>query len=346
MFVKKFEAESLEGALEKVKSELGPHALILSTQRKKDGWFNKPIVEVTAATGKKSASNEATKLEEIFPHRKNQSPGKNAKKYIEIEGDSEVPEAKSRKVTSTKYEEGFLKLGISPEYSRELSQKLAADFPKSDLQVVTFLEKAKCRLLSAGLRTVAPQDVVSKDGSWVAIGTAGSGKTSLLVKLALHLKNKEKVAVSLVSTDERKILGRSELSAYAKLIKVPFHTDVASKTAKMTLIDCPALSLKESDDLKEIEKVGHHRSVVVVLDAATRLTEMKRVLDYSLQFSPKAIAFTRLDLVSQRGVIYDILRTTKLPLLGVSESPSFKVPFRFFTPTELANYILRRGTYE
>lgn len=347
MFVKKFEADSLERALEKVKSELGPNALILSTQRKKDGWFHKPTVEVTAATEKKSTPSQESKLEEIFPHRKSEPRGKSTKKYIDIEEESEVSELKPRKVSPSKYEESFLKLGISPEYARELSQRLTADFPKSDLQVVTFMEKAKARLLSAGLRTIAPQDIVNKDGSWVAIGTAGSGKTSLLVKMALHLKNKERIPVSLVSVDERKILGRSELSAYAKLIKVPFHTDAASKTAKMTLIDSPALSLKENEDMKELEKAGCNRSVVVVLDAATRLTEMKRIVDYALQFSPKAIAFTRLDLVSQRGVIYDILRSTKLPLLGISESPSFKVPFRFFSPTELANYILsRRGQHE
>jgi flagellar biosynthesis protein FlhF len=355
MFVKKFEAESIEGALEKVKRELGPNALILSTQRKKDGWFHKPIVEVTAATERKEnpaspKSDESkmaeSKLEEIFPHRKADPQSRN-RKYIDIEG--ETGDTKAKRTSASRYEESFLKLGISQDYARELSLRLASDYPKSELQVVTFLEKAKNRLLSAGIRTMVPQEIVSKNTSWVAIGTAGVGKTSLLVKLALHMKNAERVPVSLISIDERKILGRSELSAYAKLIKVPFHSDLATKPTKMTLIDCPALSLKENEDTAELEKIcgnGNH-SVCIVLDAATRSNEMKRVVDYSLQFSPKAIAFTRLDLVSQRGAVYDILRSTKLPLLGLSESPSFKVPFRFFSPTELAAYLLsRRGRHE
>ena len=37
MFVKKFEAQSLEQALKMVKAEMGPEALILSTQERRTG---------------------------------------------------------------------------------------------------------------------------------------------------------------------------------------------------------------------------------------------------------------------------------------------------------------------
>ncbi|MFW6054757.1 MAG: hypothetical protein ACOC9D_02540, partial [Thermodesulfobacteriota bacterium] len=52
MQVKVFEAQDMRSALEKVKGELGPEALILSTrsiQKKKLGFPGKPWIEVTAA---------------------------------------------------------------------------------------------------------------------------------------------------------------------------------------------------------------------------------------------------------------------------------------------------------
>ena len=55
MFVKKFEAPSLEQALKLVKTEMGPEALVLSTQEKRSGkLFSRRLVEVTAAAEKKN----------------------------------------------------------------------------------------------------------------------------------------------------------------------------------------------------------------------------------------------------------------------------------------------------
>ncbi len=61
MFVKKFEAESLEEGLRRVKRELGPAALILSTQKKKSGMLGKYTVEITAAYENKSTPAPAAK---------------------------------------------------------------------------------------------------------------------------------------------------------------------------------------------------------------------------------------------------------------------------------------------
>jgi flagellar biosynthesis protein FlhF len=359
MFVKKFEAQSLEKALQLVKTELGPNALIISTNRKKDSWFAKSTVEVTAAIDKKSGkekgqSPQGKALDDIFPHRKETNyptapqelKKKRNQKYIDIEGEPE--KHRGGKPASSKYEESFLKLGISPELAKDIAHRLAYDYPKSELQNITFLEKAKTRLLASGLKTLTLQELTSRS-SWVALGTPGAGKTSLLVKLALTLRN-QKIPVSLIGCDERKIVGRSELSAYARLIKVPFHAEIAEdKTSKLQLIDSPALSLKESEDKSLLNPIlqDQARTSFLVLDSTSRLSEIQRVVDYALTYSPRAIAFTRLDLAFQRGVLYDVLKSTKLPLLGLSESPSFKVPFRSFTTTELASYILgKRGNNE
>ena len=63
MQVKVFEAQDMRSALEKVKGELGPEALILSTrsiQKKKFGFSGKPWIEVTAAVDGSKGQEELT----------------------------------------------------------------------------------------------------------------------------------------------------------------------------------------------------------------------------------------------------------------------------------------------
>ena len=56
MYVRKFEADSLEEALKSVKRELGPDAIILKTITNKGlkGAFRKNRIEITAAISEKS----------------------------------------------------------------------------------------------------------------------------------------------------------------------------------------------------------------------------------------------------------------------------------------------------
>ena len=56
MYVRKFEAESLEDALKAIKKELGPDAIILKTVTNKGlkGAFKKKRIEITAAISEKS----------------------------------------------------------------------------------------------------------------------------------------------------------------------------------------------------------------------------------------------------------------------------------------------------
>jgi flagellar biosynthesis GTPase FlhF len=150
--------------------------------------------------------------------------------------------------------------------------------------------------------------------------------------------------VRLLTTDTRKVLARHELAAYAKLIGVDFQPGkiLEKDPSRVVLQDTPSLGIGQSESFKEVERNCRDASVVVVLDASHRLEELLRTVDRFLPLAPVALAFTRLDTVSQAGVIYEVLKQTKLPLLGVSASQNFSSPFRFFEPTSLARYLLRK----
>ena len=61
MYVRKFEADSLEEALGSIKKELGPDAIILKTVTNKGlkGAFKKKKIEITAAISEKNYSKKA-----------------------------------------------------------------------------------------------------------------------------------------------------------------------------------------------------------------------------------------------------------------------------------------------
>lgn len=358
MHVKKFEAASLDEALYLVKSELGPNALILSTQQKKKPWFNRATIEVTAAfeTPKESPPRleqifDENSLAEIFPHRRNNidntavsresrtapKPGR----YVDIPG------PKPRKHETTRIEDRFVDLGISVELSKDLASQIVFEYPQKDLSVSSFLDKAMVRMLSSRF-SCAPVDTLLSPGSWVPIGLSGSGKTSVLVKLALSARAKSR-SVSLVSLDRMRLMSRETLAGYARLIQVPFYSEKTLGRSRelIKFIDCPSLPLGGTDTEWELfEKTVSAKKTFVVLDATTRLKEAERFLEQVVRFSPVGICFTKIDLVSQLGPMFELLRTSKFPLVGVSMAQAFKVPFRFLDEKEFGLLVIKHGVFE
>ncbi|HAZ14057.1 MAG: hypothetical protein A2X86_17030 [Bdellovibrionales bacterium GWA2_49_15] len=72
MFVRKFEAETLEEALKEIKKELGPDAVILKTVTNKGlrGAFKKKKIEITAAISERNYSRKANVDQAITPAAK------------------------------------------------------------------------------------------------------------------------------------------------------------------------------------------------------------------------------------------------------------------------------------
>jgi flagellar biosynthesis GTPase FlhF len=360
----------LEGALKLIKHQLGPDALILSTENRRGSVFRKASVEVTAAFVEPPKESEAREFDEeqlaqVFPHRRREKEQQAGKPPVEEEnppparasarpavgtGRASAPAPARRSASEVKrhaevslparqLESDFLAAGLSPETAAEFAGRLVLDYPRSDRQDPSFLSRIKAKCLAGSLRTLGPE-VFESRRCWAAVGTPGCGKTSLLVKLGIFLRAR-KQNTALVSCDRRKIIGRQELAAYAKLIRTPFSTEIKDRVgAKVQLIDTPALTWESPSGIEEAQRICRDSNTLLVLDASQRLSELLRIVDMAATLAPVALAFTRLDMVSQSGVIYEVLRAVKLPLLGASVSQSFSIPFRFFEPADLARHIL------
>ena len=346
MIVKKFEAETLEQGLKNIRHELGPDALILGTQRKRNGILGKGMIEITAAyekkEEKKSAPVDSQLLMQVFPHRKGPQDSKRMPaRYIEIEDSAEkntsVAPRKSR------YETDFLRAGLSAHSAKELAIKLVCDHPE-DLNDPEMLEKQKVRLLGSALKCMKMSDLVSKKAIafW---GTAGSGKTTSLVKFALFLKQQSR-GVSLTSLDSRKVVSGLEMAQYSRMLRVPFRKVEDSKSSGIQLIDTPSLRLDSEDAnwgiVKKLESL--QASTILCLEATLRLPEMLRAIDIAQSFTPvEAIWITKMDLATQSGFLYDLIKQTKIPICAVSQSQSFQEKISFPEPVSLGRTIIKRG---
>lgn len=349
MFVRKFEGKTLEAVLSQVKSEMGPDALVLSTNEKKP-WFGKPIFTVTAAFSEKKVKKETIdeyKLREIFPHRRLQVRKENEvpeekKESEELESRfAEINKVHQPKRRWEKYYDSLIRRGFSDLSAKDITGQLVLNYSAGDLSSPTAVFRAESVRVSEQLNILSP-DTIKPGSSWAFLGVGGAGKSTLAVKLALWLKQQKKL-VSLCSIDGRKITGKNELFTYARVLKLPFFTSLNEDihVGAISIIDTPSLLLDAPSVERDLKSRLENKNKVLVLDATMRLREMLRIFEYSADLDLRAVAFTRFDIATQFGVLFDFLQRTKLPLLGASLSQSFKTSFKFFERREFANFILK-----
>jgi len=117
MYVRKFEADSLDEALKNIKMELGPDAIILKTITNKGlkGAFKKKKIEITAAISEKNYSKKA-KVDHILDDGQKGSFYSNNSSYISnmIDGyESNTNENSRATVASPSGATGYGKLGLN-----------------------------------------------------------------------------------------------------------------------------------------------------------------------------------------------------------------------------------------
>lgn len=351
MVVRKFEAPTLEQALAKVKHAMGPEALILSTSQKRNRWFQKPVVEVAAAIPAESSETiDEQSLSEVFPHRrKPEVPEEGPNKTETAANAARIAYGALQRPQLTRKSEPapdqdvafFENLGFEGTSAREFVRRIRMEFSVNDRNDESFMRKERAKLVAAGLKTL-DAGILERRKSWVVVGEAGSGKTSTCVKLAAHLRTKGQ-PVCLVSADRRKLVGEQELFGYARLLGVPHYSIFQHnrKPGMIEIFDTPAIGFVQQEVAKELDKICRESSVLLVLDAGQRYAELMRSIAEAESLGPVGLFFTRVDVVRGAGVVYDVLRSSRLPLLGVSVGGGFRNSLQLLEPMDLASVLLK-----
>lgn len=347
-----FRAPDMLAALEKVKGELGPEAIIVSARQATNGpaWmvWRRPGVEVIAmrATSspvseenKKPALSAPVKQEMTPPARANhreETPVQTPHKKREIQRTRHDPtdpklmpnqarapilfpalEKARRQLLSQGVDEGFVQKAI---------QACNQSLPLNALEDEWLVRGHLKRQFEAALST-RNVDVVSKNQVLCLIGTSGAGKTSSAAKLAAYYTRTKNRKVAWVSADTIRTGAIAQARAFADSLGIFLHVaytpdelrhavDLA-RNADLILVDTPSCNPRRKEEIVELGSfltMLPERITYIVLPATAKDADAKRALTAYGLYNPTGLIVTKLDETNSFGSVFNTSWKKGLPL--------------------------------
>lgn len=366
MDIRTFEAFSMKDAVKAVKKSLGQDAVILSTKERQAPGGKGSVFEVTAAasytaggrTGAHSAApgmnQGGVRLSDFDATTQaisvrlttlcDQAPTKTQVGALEA-GLSDI---KALLIESLRHKDGSPLQGLPPylvpierqlramgteecsiaEMMRHLQNLPLLDAGQNGEAMESHYRDHAVRWLMKRIKIAPRWPLMAGSCSIQALtGPTGTGKTSLIAKLAAFYARKEKSRVKVVSVDQNRLAATEQMRIFCKILGVPFasaaqHEDLKkviemSQDIDLILIDTPGLSPKDHEGIK---RLGALRDIELPIDFHLTLsvTEKESQMDQAIRsFSPLGIhslVFTKLDESWSYGEIYNLGRRWGLPL--------------------------------
>jgi flagellar biosynthesis protein FlhF len=216
MNVYKFKARTIDEATAKVKNELGPDALILSTKRLNEGGNNQQF-EITAFLAGQENENVTNK------ELKNDLMGIMEMVYI-LNNSNGIVEKMALNPPILKLYAKLIRSGVNTAYAKTFMEKGGAFQDFSDNQTD---KNVKMNVIKEIMKTIEVCNPLGERNSGrvisALIGTTGVGKTTTIAKIAAQLMLKSKKNVGLISIDNYRIGAIEQLKTYANILGIPCY---------------------------------------------------------------------------------------------------------------------------
>lgn len=351
MQVRRYKARTIHDAVNLVKQELGPEALILSTRKKRDGkkalsYKTQEFFEITAAP--------PPSFTKRAPMDK-RAHGSLSSLESELMNIKEMIFLLSRSGTLA---EGFkLNPGALEVYGRLIRSGIADSYAQLFLEKAgAFKEDGKGspkdldeRVFKEVMKVIEVTDPFSRHdrGQVVSalIGPTGVGKTTTIAKLAANLTLKQKKSAGLISIDNYRIAAVDQLKTYAGILGIPCfaaftRTELEFALRRMKgkdviLIDTAGhghYDVERIEGLKEL--IGSYFPVRthLVLSTVTNELEMERAVQNFSRLEFSSYIFTKTDETQARGVIISQLFKLRMPISFITTGQ--RVPEDIFKATK------------
>lgn len=363
MKIKRFEASSMSEALRNIKKEFGEEAVILSAKTvKKSSLLGKKKnsqVVVTAAIDKTahhvgaqdveavlSATTTENENSKTISEEQNYSRINILKKFNPITptGQKKVKPKLVQLMSATaenandRYAYDLLvKQGVSEKNAAEMERKIGSLLPAEGVTENDY-RTALAQVLEA-------DRVVGHGGNnfqlnqriMVMLGPSGVGKTSAVAKLcARHILQYHKT-VALVSLDNQRVAGTSELERYARILDVPLKSvddvDALENTLSqlasfdLVIVDTPGMAADDHilcEKTRRIIAALEDPDLYLLLGADIQEKAMAKIISFYKPFGIRRLFFTRLDWATDMGAMINQAIASNLPITYLSDSP--KVP--------------------
>ncbi len=182
----------------------------------------------------------------------------------------------------------------------------------------------------------------------IFFGPAGSGKSSVMGKLAASLTARHRQKVKLLSLDDCKLAAFDEICSYADILGLevvpPPSADGKPEADNdaVTLIDTPAMPIQREkiqtlkQRIEEIEPVYRF----AVFSCLTRSRDVFQISKTLKELNPTHLILTMQDLASCHGTVITAAKATGLKIAFLSDAPGGMGELKIPDPHQLADRLM------
>lgn len=326
---KRYIADTMVEAMERVRADLGEDAVIVrSSVIKPKGflkWFKKSKVEVVAT--KESSSPSLISMQQPIVVEEDRSLTKEV--VSELEDMKQLLKQMKQQETVTHYpplleemSNHLLKEGISEAVVNECCSNIFEQMkskPEVEWTEETIVAETKEYFFSR-LSQFSYGGVTYKKRFINIVGPTGVGKTTTIAKIAARTLLEKKQKVAFITTDTYRIGAIEQLKTYANLLQSPvevvYTKDDYKKAVKKLeaydyiFIDTAGRNYREHqyvDELKEVLPFDETMETYLVLSATAKEEDIDAVIRQFHSIPVEQFIFTKIDETSTIGPLINMM---------------------------------------
>ncbi|MDH4063679.1 MAG: hypothetical protein OEW19_04710 [Acidobacteriota bacterium] len=326
MQVKKYRQPTVRDALRAIREDLGPDALVLSTEMVTAGgwrgWVGMRDVQVTAGLAAASTPGRAAVAE-----------GRSADTSVPMRG-------------------GLVARLLASGIDRAMAERVAASATGAECRGASIPELRTLLAAQLGELAVGDEPYARVE---VFIGPPGVGKTTTIAKIAAQERARRGRTLGLVGADAFRAGAVEQLRTYASIIGAPFRVartieeldQALDKGRHSLLVDTAGRSPKDGG-LRELRRLlGTRRGVRthLVMAADTSAATARRVLDAYHDARPDRVVISKMDEAETVAPLLGVLDERGIPVSYLTTGQRVPEDLDRATPLALAVAMLRDGEW-
>lgn len=343
MQIKKFRQPTVRDALRAIREDLGPSALVLSTEMVAAagwrGWVGMREVQVTAGL--------AGQLPGGRPAASQGRPADTRLREDATAGQARFREDATARQASTPRENLVARLlasGLDGPLAESVVGNLTpSEFRGASLKDLQRVLATQLEAMAAGDRSFSPVEVF--------IGPPGVGKTTTIAKIAAQERARKGKALGLVGADAFRAGAVEQLRTYASIIGAPFRVartiedlEEAITTGRHSLLIDTAGRSPQDGGLRDLRRLlGTRRGVRthIVMAGDTSAASARRILDAYYDARPNRVVISKVDEAESIAPLLGVLSERNIPVSYVTTGQRVPEDLDRATAKNLASVVLR-----
>jgi flagellar biosynthesis protein FlhF len=380
MQVKRYEVANIREASAKIKNDLGPDAIILSTKRIHGGRGTRIEVVAGKDDSRKMSPESQQSVGQYEPPKQDLDEGVGGmmreiaamRAMLQEMREEERPGREwheFKEMLETLFDMFGLRKDAASHHplaqvyrhltthgmSKDRASKLIAVLRQEGAKEINSCEAGLVRIEQCISRRLAPfaQEGTEKRVK-AFLGPTGVGKTTTIAKLASLYALEKKVAVGLITMDTFRIAAVEQLKTYARIIGVPLEV-AADKTSfqkslqrmadkDVIFVDTPGKNCRDDQylqGLKDCFDLSVPVEVSLLLSMTSSEDSLREIGKRFGKLSYDRIILTKIDECPQAGFVFNIIEQLAKPVSYMTNGQNVPFDIEKASPAKMARLIVR-----